>query len=548
MPRKRTDILIIGSGIAGLSLALKTSQYADVILVTKKDSADTATNWAQGGIAAVTGKDDDFRIHMEDTLRTGAGLCRPEAVRLVVETAPARIRELMDLGVRFTRREGELALAREGGHSRSRILHHHDRTGQEIESVLLQKARASGRLELLEHHVMIDLLMAPRSRRAFESGHTPRCFGAYVLDEPRDVVEAIEAKAVILCTGGSGMVYFHTTNPAIATADGVVAAWRGGAVVGNLEFFQFHPTTLYEPDTGSRPRALITEAMRGFGAVLRTRSGEPFMHLYDDRRELAPRDIVARAIDAELKKRGDPFVVLDCTHLSADALREEFPQIDEICRARGIDFTKEPIPVVPAAHYQCGGVLTDLEARTSLPGLFAVGEVAMTGLHGANRLASNSLLEAVVFADQAANSCREWLREAPPLPEAEEWSAEGTVNAEEWVLVEHNRDEIRMIMWDYVGIVRSTLRLERARRRLQLLRHEVEDFFRRTRVNGPLVELRNLVVIADLIVESALSRRESRGLHFMTDFPNPDLTGDPQETLLSRYRSSVRADWRHSLR
>lgn len=548
MPRQRTDILIIGSGIAGLSLALKTSQYADVTLVTKKDSADTATNWAQGGIAAVTGQDDEFRIHMEDTLRSGAGLCRPEAVRLVVETAPARIRELMDLGVRFTRHDGELALAREGGHSRSRILHHHDRTGQEIESVLLQKARDSGRLELLEHHLMIDLLMSPRSRHAFESGHTPRCFGAYVLDEQRDVVRAIEAKAVILCTGGSGMVYYHTTNPAIATADGVVAAWRAGAVVGNLEFFQFHPTTFYEPDTGSRSRALITEALRGFGAVLRARSGEPFMHLYDERKELAPRDVVARAIDAELKKRGDPFVVLDCTHLSADALREEFPQIDEICHMRGIDFTSEPIPVVPAAHYQCGGVLTDLDARTSLPGLFAVGEVALTGLHGANRLASNSLLEAVVFADQAAKSCKEWLQEVPPLPEAEEWSAEGTVNQEEWVLVEHNLDEIRKVMWDYVGIVRSTLRLERARRRMQLLRHEVEDFFRRTRVNGPLVELRNLVVIADLIVESALSRRESRGLHFMTDYPDPDTLHDLGETLLSRYRSSARGDWRHSLR
>ncbi|MBU0507567.1 L-aspartate oxidase [bacterium] len=548
MSRRRTDILIIGSGIAGLSLALKASRYADVLLATKKDSVDTATNWAQGGIAAVTAGDDDFRLHLEDTLRVGAGLCRPEAVQLVVESAPARIRELMELGVRFTRHEGELALAREGGHSRARILHHHDHTGQEIESVLLQKARESGRLELLEHHLMIDLLMEPRSRMAFEAGRVPRCFGAYILDVQNDLVEAVEAKAVVLCTGGSGMAYYHTTNPSIATADGVVAAWRAGAVVGNLEFFQFHPTTLYEPDTGSQSRALITEALRGFGAKLRTRTGESFMHLYDERKELAPRDVVARAIDAELKKRGEPYVVLDCTHLSVQRLREEFPYVDQICHQRGIDFTRDPIPVVPAAHYQCGGVVTDLEARTSLPGLFAVGEVAMTGVHGANRLASNSLLEAVVFADRAAESCKKWLREAAPLPEAEEWSAEGTVNQEEWVLVEHNRDEIRKIMWDYVGIVRSTLRLERAQRRMQLLRKEIEDFFRRTRVNGPLVELRNLVVMADLIVQSAISRRESRGLHFMTDYPDLDRKSGPEDTILSRYHSSAPASGRHGPR
>ncbi|MFZ5433860.1 MAG: L-aspartate oxidase [Calditrichota bacterium] len=541
MSHQTTDILIIGSGIAGLSLALKASRFADVILVTKKDSADTATNWAQGGIAAVTARDDDFHLHYEDTIKTGAGLCRNEAVQLVVKSAPDRIRELMDLGVRFSRHEGELALAREGGHSRSRILHHHDHTGQEIESVLLQQARSSGRLELLEHHFMIDLLMEPHSRKAFEAGTIPRCFGAYVLDEQRDTVEAITAQAVVLATGGSGMVYYHTTNPAIATADGLAAAWRAGAVVGNLEFFQFHPTTLYEPGEGGASRALITEALRGFGAHLRTRDGEPFMHRYDSRKELAPRDIVARAIDAELKKRGEPFVVLDCSHLPADALREEFPNIDRICRQRGIDFTTEPIPVVPGAHYQCGGVVTDLEARTSLPGLFAVGEVAMTGVHGANRLASNSLLEAVVFADQAAASCRRWLQEAPAVPVAEDWSAEGTVNQEEWVLVEHNRDEIRKIMWDYVGIVRSTFRLERAQRRMALLRNEVEDFYRRTRVNTPLVELRNLVILADLIVHSAKSRKESRGLHFMTDFPDLDTTHPPAETLLNRYRSSVPA-------
>jgi L-aspartate oxidase len=537
----KTDILIIGSGIAGLSLALKASHYADVTLVTKKESADTATNWAQGGIAAVTARDDDFLLHEDDTIKAGAGLCHDDAVRLVVETAPQRIRELMDLGVRFTRYDGELSLGREGGHSKSRILHHHDHTGQEIESVLLQQARASGRLTLIEHHLMIDLLVEPRPRDARQSNRKQRCFGAYVLDTMHDVVKTITAKAVVLATGGSGMVYLHTTNPTIATGDGVVAAWRAGAMVGDLEFFQFHPTTLWEPDSDGGSRALITEALRGFGAVLKNRRGERFMEKYDSRQELAPRDIVARAIDAEMKKWGDPYVLLDCSHLSTERLQLEFPHIDRICRARGLDFTQQPLPVVPAAHYQCGGVVTDLDAKTTIEGLFAVGEVAMTGLHGANRLASNSLLEAVVFADQAAKSCQKWLQEAPALPVAEDWSAEGTVNQEEWVLVEHNRDAIRKIMWDYVGIVRSTFRLERARRRMTLFKQEVDEFYRRTRVNEPLLELRNMTILADLIVRSAMSRKESRGLHFMTDYPEPDKERAPQDTLLSRFSDAPHA-------
>jgi L-aspartate oxidase len=529
----KTDVLIIGSGIAGLSLALKASRYADVILVTKKNSAESATNWAQGGIAAVTARDDDFRLHIEDTLRTGAGLCREEAVKLIVESAPDRIKELMDLGVRFTKREGELELGREGGHSRSRILHHRDRTGMEIESVLLRTARETGRLQVLEHHLMIDLLIDPHPRHGTKSASLARCFGAYVLDSRQDLIKAITAKAVILATGGSGMVYLHTTNPSIATGDGVVAAYRAGAAVGNLEFFQFHPTTFYEPDGRGASRDLITEALRGAGARLKTLDGEPFMHRYDARDELAPRDIVARAIDAEMKKRGDPSVLLDCTHIPPATLKKQFPNIDEICRKHGLDFTKEPIPVVPAAHYQCGGVVTDLFARTTLPGLFAVGEVALTGVHGANRLASNSLLEAIVFAHQAATSCEEWLKEAPPPPTAEAWSAEGTVNQEEWVLVEHNRDELRKLMWDYVGIVRSLFRLERAQRRMDLLLGEVQEFYRRSRINGPLVELRNLVILADLIIKSAYSRHESRGLHFMSDFPLPDGQQPPQDTVMT---------------
>ena len=538
MPSLKTDVLIIGSGIAGLSLALKASRFADVILVTKKSSAESATNWAQGGIAAVTAKDDDFRLHIEDTLLTGAGLCKREAVELIVESAPERIKELAELGVRFTKREGELELGREGGHSRNRILHHRDRTGMEIESVLLRKARETGRLQVLEHHLMIDLLIHPRPGKSTDRA---RCFGAYVLDSLQDQIKAITAKAVILATGGSGMVYLHTTNPSIATGDGVVAAWRAGAAVGNLEFFQFHPTTFYEPDGRGDSRDLITEALRGAGAKLKTLDGEPFMSRYDSRDDLAPRDIVARAIDAEMKKRGDKSVLLDCTHMPAAALKKNFPNIDEICRRHGLDFTQEPIPVVPGAHYQCGGVITDLFARTALPGLFAVGEVAMTGVHGANRLASNSLLEAIVFAHQAAISCEEWLREAPPPPTAEAWSAEGTVNQEEWVLIEHNRDEIRKIMWDYVGIVRSLFRLERAQRRLDLTMAETQDFYRRTRLNGPLVELRNLVILADLIIKSAHSRRESRGLHFMSDFPQPH--AQPQDTVWTSHPIHSSASW-----
>ncbi|MBI5059620.1 L-aspartate oxidase [candidate division KSB1 bacterium] len=530
----QADVLIVGSGIAGLSLALKLSQVADVILVTKKQSAESATNWAQGGIAAVTAQDDDIQLHVEDTLRAGAGLCHEDAVRLVVETAPTRIRELMELGVRFSRHEGELSLGREGGHSRSRILHHRDRTGMEIESVLLRRARKSGRLRVLEHHLMIDLLIDPHPR-AGELARTPRCYGAYVLETRKNFVKTITARAVVLATGGSGTVYEHTTNPTIATGDGVVAAWRAGARVGNLEFMQFHPTTLYQPGSDDKPRELITEALRGHGALLKNLDGERFMLKYDERGELAPRDIVARAIDAEMKKRGERYVLLDASHLDAPGLRREFPHIDTICRGHNIDFTADPIPVVPAAHYQCGGVVTDLRARTSIPGLFAIGEVAMTGVHGANRLASNSLLEAVVFADQAAASCGEWLRECPPAPEAQSWSEEGTVNSEEWILVQHDRNEIRKLMWDYVGIVRSTLRLQRARRRLDLLVDEVTDFYRRTRISAPLVELRNLAIMADLIVSCAQSRSESRGLHFMSDRPNSAAQSPPQDTVKSLY-------------
>jgi L-aspartate oxidase len=528
------DVLVIGSGVGGLSFALKVARFADVILITKKESVESATNYAQGGIATVVSPDDAIKLHVEDTLTAGAGLCHEDAVSLVVERGPKCIRELMELGVDFTRTQGHLSLGREGGHSRARIVHHADHTGREIEQVLTARAREEGRIQILEHYLAIDLLVTPKVRAGEPLSDGIHCFGAYVLDTNQDEVKTILARAVVLASGGTGVVYYHTTNPAIATGDGIAMAWRAGAKVGNLEFMQFHPTALYESlGPADERRFLISEAVRGFGAILRTTDGERFMEHYHPQKELAPRDVVARAIDAEMKKRGDEFVFLDCTALPASELREQFPSISETCLAKGLDITRDPIPVVPAAHYMCGGVVTDLKARTNIGGLFAVGEVAMTGVHGANRLASNSLLEAVVFADQAASACQERLSEISAPREPEKWSDEGTINQEEWVLISHDRQELQRLMWDYVGIVRSDFRLHRAERRVRLLEHEIMEFYWRTKVTEPLIELRNLVLVARLIVHSALSRHESRGLHFTTDYP---ARNDPQfqkDTILS---------------
>jgi L-aspartate oxidase len=513
-------------------MALRCSRFADVLLVTKKESAQSATNWAQGGIAAVMANDDDFKLHAEDTMTAGAGLCDSQTVDYVVRSAPQRIEELMDWGVCFTKHEGELALAREGGHSRARILHHKDTTGQEIETTLLDCVKQERRVEVLEHHVMVDLLVDPRPKNG-DALSGQRCFGAYVLDSVSGVISPIRAKSVILATGGSGQAYLHTTNPEIATGDGVAAAFRAGAVISDMEFFQFHPTAMYDID--ERPQSqLITEALRGFGAILRTVDGNAFMKRYDERGELAPRDIVARAIDSELKRRGESYVWLDCTHLNPDELRNHFPNIGRMCREKGFDFTQEPIWVVPAAHYQCGGVESDLWGRSSIAGLYAIGEVAMTGLHGANRLASNSLLEAVVFAAAAAESCEEWLKSCGPLREADEWVSEGTHAEREAVLVRGSADEIRRTMWNYVGIVRSTRRLTRAKNRLELLTKEIAELYQRTVMSPELIELRNLVLVADLIVRSALSRKESRGLHYSTDYPAMDTLPVPKHTRLSR--------------
>ncbi len=526
------DVIIVGSGIAGLSMALRCAKFADVLLITKKDSAQSATNWAQGGIAAVTAGDDDFLMHEADTFNAGAGLCNPDIVEMVVRDAPQRVGELMELGVRFTKRDGEIELAREGGHSRARILHHKDQTGQEIESVLLKRVKEQTRVELLEHHVMVDLLVTPRPKTdAALNGQ--RCFGVYVLDSRNSKISPVRAKAVVLATGGAGMVYQHTTNPAIATGDGVAAAYRAGAVISDMEFFQFHPTTMYDRDETVQNH-LITEALRGAGAILRSIDGDAFMPNYDARADLAPRDIVARAIDTELKRRGDSYVLLDCTHIEPKTLRAKFPHIDKSCKQKGFDFTEEPIWVVPAAHYQCGGVDADKDGRSSIRGLYAIGEVACTGLHGANRLASNSLLEAVVFAANASNSCETWLAECADLPDADAWSSEGTHTEREAVLLKHNTEEIRRTMWSYVGIVRSTRRLQRARTRLDLLTKEIAEFYQRTRMSPELVELRNLVLVADLIVRSALARKESRGLHYSTDYPTMDTSQAPWHSRLSR--------------
>ena len=528
------DILVIGSGVGGYTFALKAARLADVILITKKDSVESATNYAQGGIASVASPDDAITLHVEDTLQGGAGLCHENAVQLVVEQGPERIRELMEWGVDFTREHGQLSLAREGGHSRARIVHRADHTGKEVEKVLTSLAKETGRIQVLEHHLAIDLLVSPKVRAGEPVDDGIRCFGAYVIDKKNETVKMILARAVVLASGGAGLVYQHTTNPSIATGDGIAMAWRAGAKMGNLEFMQFHPTALYERTEHTEERRfLISEAVRGFGAVLRTSDGETFMERYHPQKELAPRDIVARAIDAEMKKRGDECVYLDGTHLSASALRNRFPHIYETCLERGLDITKEPIPVVPAAHYMCGGVVTDLQARTSLRGLFAVGEVAMTGVHGANRLASNSLLEAIVFAHEAASECEQWLKDAPPPPQAEPWSDEGTINQEEWVLISHDRQEIQRLMWDYVGIVRSDFRLRRAERRIRLLEREIMEFYWRTKVTEPLIELRNLALVARLIVHCALHRRESRGLHFTTDYPNRNDVQYQNDTLLS---------------
>ncbi len=511
------DFLIIGSGAAGLTYALKVADYGRVCIITKKEKSEANTNYAQGGIAAVMLPDDSLEKHTRDTLIAGAGLCNQAAVEQIVREGPAMISELTQMGAHFSKSDGRLDLGREGGHSQNRIVHAADTTGREIERVLLDQVHHHPNISINEHHFAIELITEHHlGRQVTRYDEDIHCFGAYVLDIETNRVDVYLAGATLLASGGSGQVYLHTTNPDVATGDGVAMAYRAKARVANMEFFQFHPTTLFLPEAGS---FLISEAVRGHGGILRNKKGKAFMKWYDERGDLAPRDIVARSIDDQLKKSGEECVYLDVTHLDSGDIQTRFPHIYKTCLSYGIDITREFIPVVPAAHYQCGGVLTDLDGQTSIKGLYACGEVACTGVHGANRLASNSLLEAIVFANHAAKAAVNYGKPDALDAAIPEWDESGTFDTAEWILISHNRLELKQIMWDYVGIVRSNHRLERAFRRTKLLYDEVEDFYARNRVSVPLCELRNMIVVSYLIIRSALQRHESRGLHFTTDYP-----------------------------
>ena len=524
----RYDYVVLGSGIAGLTFALNVAEKGSVAVITKKNRAESNTNYAQGGIACVTSTEDTFDLHVRDTLECGAGLCREDVVRGIVEEGPAQIQSLIELGMAFTERENsakhELDLGKEGGHSKRRILHAKDVTGREIESALLTALARHPNVAIFENHAAIDLI----TRRKLGFATDNRCVGVYVLDCTSGQVETVVSPQVLLATGGCGKVYLYTTNPDIATGDGVAMAYRAGVPVANMEFIQFHPTCLFHSKAKS---FLISEAVRGEGGILRNGEGKAFMDGVHPLKSLAPRDIVARAIDAEIKRTGVRCVYLDITHQSREFLQNRFPAIYEKCLECGIDMATEPIPVVPAAHYQCGGVVTTPDGRTALPGLWAVGEVACTGLHGANRLASNSLLEALVVAHRAAEAVKQ--EQAPPKQkDIPPWQSGSAQDPDELVVIYHNWREIRQLMWDYVGIMRTTKRLKRAATRLHSLSDEVQEYYWNYKMTCDLVELRNLVLVASLIVDCALSRHESRGLHFTLDYPKPDETHPPTDTVL----------------
>ncbi|ADE55251.1 L-aspartate oxidase [Coraliomargarita akajimensis] len=515
------DVIVVGSGIAGLSFAIKVAEAGQrVAIITKKDSAESNTNYAQGGIAAVTSQTDDVEMHVADTLGAGDGLCDESAVRIILQDGPESIEELAHRGVEFTQLDdGRVSLGKEGGHSKRRILHVKDVTGKAIEEALLHAVAENANIETFEHHFAVELITKAKLRRRGYDVPTDsdRVIGLYVHNSATEKVETFSANAVLLATGGIGQVYQYTTNPGIATGDGIAMAYRAGVEVRNMEFIQFHPTAFYSTEGN---RFLISEAVRGEGAILRNFEGEAFMHRYDDRKDLAPRDIVARAIDTEMKQAGIPHVWLDVRHMAADESRERFPNIYNYCLEQGISLEKDMIPVVPAAHYLCGGVKTDLSGKTSLPGLYACGEVACTGLHGANRLASNSLLEAVVMAKRGARAVSRYIKSRDfhehPIPE---WIDGDYRDSDERVILLHNRDELKRTLWDYVSIVRTDKRLKRALTRIRNLEREIEEYYWNFKVEEGLLELRNMVVVARLVIECALQRKESRGLHCTLDYP-----------------------------
>jgi L-aspartate oxidase len=530
-----SDILVIGSGLAGLGYALKVADFARVNLVTKKGLTETSTSKAQGGIAAVLGPDDRFEYHIKDTLTTGEGLSHPDIVELVVRQGPARIRELVDLGAHFDMgKDNGYDLGREGGHSHRRVIHAQDMTGAEVERILAEKVLAHPNIQVFENHMGVDLITRQRlvRRGAVVTNAEESCLGAYVLNTRTGEVDTFAAAITLLATGGAGKVYLYTSNPDIATGDGIAMAYRVGAWIGNMEFVQFHPTCLYHH---AAKNFLISEALRGEGAILIDRAGCAFMEKYHPLKDLAPRDTVARAIDLEMKKTGADCVYLDISHRPADFVKARFPNIHQECLEFGIEITNQPIPVVPAAHYMCGGVATDAWGRTTISNLFAVGEVSMTGLHGANRLASNSLLEALVFSHQAAQVAQETLPDLLAKSQASvpEWNPFGATDSEEAVVVSHNWDEIRRCMWNYVGIVRTDRRLLRAQHRIDLIQQEIQEYYWNFIITSDLLELRNIATVADLIIRMALRRKESRGLHYNLDYPQMDDEHFHQDTVIS---------------
>jgi L-aspartate oxidase len=517
--KKRTDFLVIGSGIAGLTFALKASRFGKVSIVTKSTLEESNTRYAQGGIAAVFSEPDNFEKHISDTLIAGDGFCNEAVVRMVVSDAPERIKDLIKLGVSFDKRpDGSYDLAREGGHTERRILHHKDNTGEAIQNVLTKKVRKDPNIEIFENHFAIEILTQHHLGEEIKKNYPGiNCYGAYVADLINPKVITFLSKVTVIATGGMGNVYLTTTNPEIATGDGVAMVYRAKGTIENMEFVQFHPTSLYDPDR--RPSFLITEALRGFGAELKNLAGEKFMKRYDSRSSLAPRDIVARAIDNEMKIWGDDHVWLDCTHLNADGLKDHFPNVFEHCMERGINITKDMIPVVPAAHYSCGGITVGMDGQSNINRLYALGEASSTGLHGANRLASNSLIEAAVYAHRAAEATSTRIKELHFEEKIPHWDYKGTTHLEEMILITQSYKEVQMIMSNYVGIVRSDLRLERALTRLEILYNETENLYKRSLISKKLCELRNVINVGYLIIKMAKNRHESIGLHYSIDHP-----------------------------